>query len=181
MNTDDLVLKPYNFREDTEDLYGLISNYDEQIMFHSLVCLNSCMEFEQWMIDNFRRVYLDFRVIKDIKNYNTTIGYAYAYDYRRNDLNCKLCLFLKKEYRDSGLGAFATIKYMDLLFRCYPIRKIYFDIYDYNKQSLKSNLQAGFIEEGCLKEYRYHNGSFYDLHILSMDRETFYNKFGSML
>lgn len=63
----------------------------------------------------------------------------------------------------------------------YPIRKVYFEIYDYNTQSLSSNLQAGFTEEGCLKEYRYHNGVFHDLHILAMSRQDFYKCFEGFL
>lgn len=37
-----------------------------------------------------------------------------------------------------------------------------------------SNQKAGFLEEGVLKKYRYYNGKFHDLHILSMDRKRFY-------
>lgn len=40
---------------------------------------------------------------------------------------------------------------MKQLFKQYPLRKIYVDIYDYNQESLKSNISAGFEIEGSIE------------------------------
>jgi RimJ/RimL family protein N-acetyltransferase len=109
------------------------------------------------------------------------IGYVHNYDFSMRDGRCKLVVFIDESYREFGIGAIAAISFMRKLFDDYPIRRMYLDIYDYNKESLVSNLKAGFKEEGVIKNYRYHDGSFYDLHILSMDRKTFETKLGGRI
>ena len=90
-------------------------------------------------------------------------------------------IFLNKKYRDVGVGALCGVQFLDELFSNYPLRKIYIDVYDYNKQSLACNLGIGFVEEGCLKGYRYNNGEYHDMHLLSITREKFYEKAGGFL
>lgn len=76
-----------------------------------------------------------------------------------------------------GIGAMATLSFMKQLFKQYPLRKIYVDIYDYNQESLKSNISAGFEIEGVLKEYRYLNGKYHSLNVLSISRECFEKRY----
>lgn len=175
-----LSLRKFNFRNDLEDLFNLMMDSKDQILFHGRIQINSLPDFEKWMINNMTHVYHDFYVICDDNDYNI-VGYIYSYEYRTYDGHCKVCTFLKSKYRDIGVGAICGIRFFDELFSSYPLRKIYIDVYDYNKQSLASNLDAGFVEEGCLKDFRYDNGGYHDMHLLAITRENFYKKFKEVL
>lgn len=175
-----LTLKKFNFRNDLEDLFTLMTDSRDQMLFHGKMQINSLPDFEKWMIANMAQVYHDFYVICDGSGYNI-VGYVYSYEYRPYDGHCKVCIFLKEKYREVGVGALCGIRFLDELFSNYPLRKIFIDVYDYNKQSLSCNLGAGFVEEGCLKEYRFYNGTYYDMHLLALTREAFYNTCGDLL
>lgn len=168
-----LNFRKFDFRTDIRDLFELMTDSKDQSLFHGRIQINSLQEFENWMINNFSHNYHVFYVVC---SENAIVGYIYSYQFRAYDGHCKVCAFLNKKYRDVGIGAYVGLKFLNELFLDYPIRKIYIDVYDYNNQSLLSNLQIGFVEEGCLKEYRYNNGQYYDLHILSIAREKFFEK-----
>ena len=169
----DVCLRKFNFRSDIEDLFNIMTNPDDQMLFIRKIPFNTLPEFDLWMQNNFKGFYHEFNVITDKKNGYEFYGFVYSYEYSAVDSHCKLCLVLKKEYRNTGLGARIAITFLDYLFTNYPLKKVFLTIYDYNKQSLESNIQAGFTEEGIIREYRYYNGNYYDLHILSMSREEF--------
>ena len=175
-----LKLKKFNFRNDLADLFEIMMDNQDQALFHGRMQINSLPDFEKWMIGNMAHFYHDFYVITSDDNY-TIVGYVYSYEYKIYDGHCKVCIFLNKEYRDVGVGALCGIRFLDELFSNYPLRKIYIDVYDYNKQSLACNLGVGFVEEGCLKDYRYNNGEYHDLHLLSITREKFYEKAGEII
>ncbi len=163
----------FNFREDLEALFAIMLDNRDQILSNQRIQINSIPNFEQWLMNNMSSFYHDFYLIKNVADHSI-IGYVYSYDYRIYDGHCKVCLVLSPNHRDSGIGAFVGIKFLDQIFTNYPLRKIYIDIYDYNQQSLNCNLGIGFIEEGCLKNYRYDKGTYFDLHLLSITREVFY-------
>ena len=174
-----LILRKFNFRTDLEDIFRLMTDSREQSLFHGRMQINSLPEFERWMVANMAQFYHDFYVIFDESSYNI-VGYVYSYEYRVYDGHCKVCIVLNKQYRDVGVGAICALRFLNELFTSYPLRKIFIDVYDYNKQSLQSNIDAGFVEEGCLKECRYYNGKYYDTHILGLTRERFYEKYGAI-
>jgi RimJ/RimL family protein N-acetyltransferase len=147
--------------------------HNEQYLFSNKIVINSIQDFESWFINNIHGYYHDFYIAECS---NAVVGFAYTYEFRPFDLNCKICVYIKSEFQTTGMGGIVAITFINELFTGYPLKKVYAPIFGYNKQSLMSNLQAGFVEEGVLKEYRYHNGFFYDLHLLSMYRETFYDR-----
>ena len=152
----------------------------DQMLFNGKLTLNTIPEFDLWLQDRFKRYFHEFYVISDSEDCSM-LGYIYSFEYFSSDMHCKLCLVIKKEYRNTGIGAEAAIRFMDELFRNYPLRKIFSTVFDYNKQSLMNNIQAGFKEEGCFKEYRYYDGEFHDMHILSISRDDFYNKYSFVI
>lgn len=180
MENSNVKFKKFDFRNDVVDLFNLMLDSKEQVLFHSRFQINSLPEFEKFMATNLATIYHDFYVIFDESTYSN-IGYVYSYEFSHYDSHCKICLFVKDKYQNSGIGAYMGVKFVDELFRNYPLKKIFTDVYDYNKQSLLSNLDSGFVEEGCLKEFRYHNGKYYDLHVLGLSREDFYKKFEGVI
>lgn len=171
--------KKFDFRYDSDDLFAIMLG-DEQFLIHSVMQINTRIDFEKWLAGQFAHNYHDFYVLRHRENRNL-IGFIYSYEYSTIDLNCRVCCFLNRQYRDVGFGAVCTMKFVDELFSKYPLRKVYADIYDYNEQSLKSIRDSGFTEEVCFKAYRYYNGRYYDMHTLGLGREKFYEVFGTLL
>ena len=72
-------------------------------------------------------------------------------------------------------------RFMGDLFSAYPLRKIYALVYGYNEESLRSNLAAGFVEEGVMREYRYLGGAWHDCHILALTKQAYEEGLGKLL
>lgn len=168
----ELTFENADLRKCAGELYGMIMNPSEQFLFLSQERCNSLQEFEIWFQERARHFYHDFFLICS-DDHSLILGIVYSYDMKMNNGHCKIAIYIKPEFRSEGIGAIAALKMIDYLFRAYPLRKIYSEVYDYNRESLASNLDAGFSEEACLKEYRYFNGEYYDLHFLSITGEAF--------
>lgn len=172
-----IIFRKFMIRKDLEILYRIMSDPMEQINIQRKASYNSTVEFEEWILEQLKGHFHDFYILEDIEKHRVA-GFVYSYDFRISDGHCMICVYVMAEYRNLGVGAMCSLQFLDELFRDYPMRKIYLSIYDYNRQSLQSNLHAGFREEGCFKEYRYFNGKYWDMHILAIDRNTFYKLHG---
>ena len=176
----DFILRKFNFRNDIQDLFDIMVDPDYQMLFHRRLAINTLPDFDAWLQANFKGNFHEFYVVSDKRNLGM-IGFVYSYDYSPVDCNCKFVLVLRKDIQGTGLGVMVGIQFLDVLFRNYPLKKVFSLVYDYNSQSLQSQTQAGFCHEGEFKECRYYDGKFHDLHILSMSRETFYEKYSGVL
>lgn len=173
------ILRGFDARRDLEAAYRIFMDYDSQYLFHSAFRIDDIGAFERWLLSSIGQNFMAFQVIADESD--RLIGIVYAYDYRPHDGHCKLCTALAPEYIDSGVGGFATLRFLDQLFRYYPLGKVFLTVYDYNRKSLENNFRAGFEEEAVLREYRYYDGNRWDLHVLSVSREDFYARFSEIL
>lgn len=167
-----VVLRKFYLHADIAYLYKMMINADQHL-FSTKITMNSEEGFSDWLLEHIEHDFHDFFVIADEES-NVPVGYVHNYDFSLQDGNCKIVVYIDEPYRNTGLGGYCAIQYMDYLFLKYPLKKIYVTIYAYNRESLTSNQKAGFLKEGVLKKYRYYNGKFHDLHILSMDRKRFY-------
>src|SRR5262249_5736243 len=84
----------------------------------------------------------------------------------------KATTLLLEENVGHGGGVIATALFMDWLFQSLPLRKVYQEAYGYNAGVLRMWRKIGLIEEGVLKEDRYWNGAYWDLHIFALYREA---------
>ena len=167
-----LAFRAYHGTEDARVMFDLYSDPFEQALFAQRVPLTTPFEFQEWLEANLRDQYHEFRVVA-CESTGDLAGFMFAYDYRPFDLHCKVCLYMRPMWRSTGAGAIMGARFLADLFCAYPLRKVYALVYDYNNESLHSNLKAGFREEGCLEKYRYLNGAYHDCHVLSLDRRTF--------
>lgn len=173
------TLRPFGGKADLARIFPLYMDPVEQPLFAQRVPITSEEEFGEWFEGNLRDLYHDFHVIED--GAGEFAGFVFSYDYHPFDLHCKVCVYAVAPYRGTGLAGFAGAAFIDELFRLYPLRKVYALVYGYNEESLASNLQAGFVEEGCFKEYRYLDGAWHDCHVLGLTRERFYEGVGRMV
>ena len=163
-----------DLKKDIQGLYEYMTDEENQILFSSFFRINDICFFEKWLTEKLIRSYHDFFMIDNSKG--ETIGFTFSYEFYLLDLHCKYTLCLYKEYQDIGLGAYAAIKMVDYLFRNYPLQRIFISVYDYNKKSLVYNIKGGFEEVGVLPEYKFYNGKYFPIHILTINREKFYDK-----
>lgn len=168
----DITLRLVNVPWDLDFLYQIMTAPD-QYLFSTMTPLNSKDDFANWFLPRLQNDFHDFRVIM---LQDKLIGVVYNYDFSLTNGHCKICTDVLEQYRNSGTGGVATILYMNYLFQSYPLRKIYSTVYEYNRQSLLSNARSGFVEEGVITRYKYHDGKYSDIHYFSISRESFNTK-----
>ncbi len=172
-------LKRFDRSKHYESFAALVSREDDLAFWMPLACLNTDKDLDYYIDTRFSRYYHEFFVVENRDN--GLMGVVYSHDYHPNDGHAMVSIALGPEYRDKGYGAVAMGIFLDFLFNHYSIRKVFATIYGYNKRSLAVSKRAGFCEEGCLKEYRYLNGRYHDLHYLSITREAFYRLHRTMI
>jgi len=136
-------------------------------------------EYSEALASRLRGYYHVFLVILDSNN--KPIGFIYSYDASLADGFVFVTTFLESSSRRSGLGAKAGLLFYDYLFAYYPFRKIYCDVFEYNKESLSALKHAGFEIEGTFQEHRFFRGRYHTLYRLALYREKFYERFSSMV
>ena len=165
-----------DYAKDLDTLYRYMMKEENQILFSHAYQINSLPLFDQWITGKLaRNEYHDFFMIENAPG--ETIGFTFSYEFFACDGHCKYTICLYDEYKNSGLGAAAGIRMMDCLFRKYPLRQIFISVFDYNKNSLEINRKGGFTEVGVLPDYRYSDGAYASLHILTMSRQDFYGRY----
>ena len=171
MDTTGITWRGFDPQRDMEPIYRLYQNPWEQALFAQRVPVASLDEFAAWFGENLSTLYHDFHIVEDARS--ELAGFVFSYDYHPFDLHCKVCIYVVEAYRTTGLAGTVGASFIDELFTLYPLRKVYALVYGYNTESLASNLQAGFVEEGVLRAYRYLGGTYHDCHVLSLTREDF--------
>ena len=166
----------YDHRRHLEPLFRYMTDAEEEVWFLSRCESNSLRDFDGWIQDRLRHFYHDFFVIEAADG--GFIGIVYSYDFHMRDGHCKAAVYIAPEWRRGGMGAIAGIQFIRHLLRFYPLRRIHCDVYAYNEKSLTSLRQCGFEQTGVVKEYRYFNGKYHDLVLLSVSRDDFLNKCG---
>ena len=166
-----IKLRLFNHEKDRGSLYSYMSKLENQIMFSHKFQVNNDREFCEWLNDRFRHLYHDFFMIETDKG--ETIGFTYSYEFFSNDGHLKFALCLFEEYQNKGYGPVAALHMLKYLFTSYSINQVFTTVFDYNQNSLQSNLKGGFDEVGVLPNYRFYDGKYHSLHYLTMSREKF--------
>ena len=161
----------YDHRKHLEALFKMMMDPEEQTMFLTHSISNSLRDFDNWLQDRLKYHYHDFFVVESDKE--ELIGIVYSYDHRMQDGHCKMTTYITQKWRHIGLGSMVGLDFIGFLFRFYPYRRINCDVYRYNIESFESLKQAGFEVTGHVKEYRYFNGKYHDLMLLTMSREYY--------
>ncbi|MBQ9227744.1 MAG: GNAT family N-acetyltransferase [Eubacterium sp.] len=171
-------LEPLCWEKDLAALYRYMTT-EEQYLFSTKVLHLSPQRFEEWLAAKLDSDFHDFYMVRGTDG--TTVGYVHNYGFSTVNRHCKLVTYIVPEQRQYGLGAQATVLFMDNLFRRYPLEKLYSTVYAYNEESLQCNRRAGFVYEGTLKDFRYYDGKHWPLAYFSITREQFYHRFGRFL
>lgn len=120
-----------------------------------------------------------YLLIKDSTKSNA-IGFIYSYNYSVADGLIFITINILPEYQNKLYGAEAGVKFVNYLFKYFPIRKIYFDVFEYNDKSNDLLTSMGFKLEGEFKEHKFYNGNYYSLYRYAVFRKEFYKTIGGL-
>jgi RimJ/RimL family protein N-acetyltransferase len=98
------------------------------------------------------------------------VGLVFDYDRALEDGHTKVTTLLEDARTGHGSGVIATALFVGWLFQALPFRKVYMDVYGYNAGVVRILRKVGFAEESVLKENRFWDGAYWDLHVLSLTR-----------
>lgn len=166
------TLRRYDAEKDIKDLYRVYSDYSEQYKLFSVMNTNSYDDFKQKFENKLYASYKDFLII-EVEN--SFAGFVASYDFKVVDGHIKGMIYIEPNFR-SGYVCMAGIEFANILFQYYNIRKIYTEVFAYNRYSITYHEKIGFTEECRLKQYKYFDGKFWDVIYFQISRESFYEK-----
>jgi RimJ/RimL family protein N-acetyltransferase len=65
----------------------------------------------------------------------------------------------------------ALLLFTKYLFECFPVRRLYSEVYQYNGVSMRLHRRFGFLEEGRLREHVWYRDRFWDSFVFALTRE----------
>jgi RimJ/RimL family protein N-acetyltransferase len=80
-------------------------------------------------------------------------------------------LYTEPSSRKTGAGVEAALLFGDYLFKFFAIRKLYAEVYEFNVDSMDVLLNAGFVQEGMLKEHLWYENRYWNMHQLALYRD----------
>jgi RimJ/RimL family protein N-acetyltransferase len=101
------------------------------------------------------------------------IGFAYCYQTSANNKTAYLCICIDKPYMNSPTSLKAAYCYLAYLFERCAYRKLYAEVFAYNTLCVGLLTKLKFQQEGCLREFQWWRGRYWDQYIFSLSRSTF--------
>lgn len=106
------------------------------------------------------------------------IGSVIAYNADLNNGFAYVAAGMSRGAIDSGIGVEAVDLFIAHLFACYRLRKLYFEVPEYNLSQFSSAIGWLFRNEGVQADHTFYNGRFWDRYILALYRGD-YEKVGT--
>jgi RimJ/RimL family protein N-acetyltransferase len=101
------------------------------------------------------------------------IGFCQAYDMNLSEGWGSFLLFMSEDYRKRPHAAEAALILLDLMFKYFPLRKIYADSFEYNRDSYDILINSGFREEARLPNHIWYEDRYWAIIKLALYREDF--------
>lgn len=136
-------------------------------------------EYREVIISRMRKYYHVFFIIEIPAN--KPIGFIYSHDVNLVDGFISMTAFLEPVSRGHGFGIKAGILFCNYFFTYYPLRKIYCEVFEYNKESLSLLKHAGFVIEGKFEKHRFFRGKYWALYRLALYQEKFFKRFDPVI
>lgn len=167
---------------DLKGKYVKLIPYDEQYLDYLYIHLttNNIEGFEECELKQKNDLYrfmnnsnMSFKVfIKDISS-DKIIGYIAGYNYNKVDGYIYITSILEGK---ENLNKEALNLFIVYLLKCFPIRKIYCEVYENDNKKLDIFQTIGFSKEATLNEDVFFDGKYYNKHVLALYREDYSNE-----
>lgn len=152
-------LKKFVPEDDILELYGLFVAVHLNVKMPGQPVIRSKNEFTDWLVHQLYGYYHDLYLIYDE---NEISGYIMSFDYRIYDGHCRVYGFNK-----GGLNCDLLEQFTNRLCSEYPLRKLFLQVTENESILIQSAKKIGFHEEARLAEYKYIDGKYIDVYILS--------------
>lgn len=118
-----------------------------------------------WLSRQLSGYFHDFYVLEENSEMDDMCisGFIIAYDYRVYDSHCHIYGYAKMGISEEVLSEFLYV-----LFREYPLRKVFLEVTELDKNLLSVAQRVGFREEARLSDNKYIDGNYRDLVIFSI-------------
>lgn len=167
---------------DLKGKYVKLIPYDEQYLDYLYVHLttNNIEGFEECKLKQKNDLYrfmnnssMSLKVfIRDISS-DKMIGYIAGYNYNKVDGYIYITSILEGK---ENLNKEALNLFIVYLLKCFPIRKIYCEVYEKEEKKINVLKNFGFVVEAKLKEDTFFDGKYYDKYMLTLYREDYCNE-----
>jgi RimJ/RimL family protein N-acetyltransferase len=165
-----MKMRQYNSKSDFHSIYKMFCEESTSHLVLNRSGHNDEFSFQRWLETSMQKEFNDFMVFQ---NETDLVGCAYSYNFNSLDGICNITTVVDDRYRGTGIGVICFMKFVDYLFKIYPLRKIYLNIYHYNAISVAIMDKAGVLLEARLREYHFYDGKYEDLLIYSVSRGFF--------
>ncbi len=158
-------LRNINLQNDAERIYELLIRCERtEFMSKRFVFLNKD-DCQHWLSRQLSGYFHDFYVIEENSETGDTCicGFIIAYDYRVYDSHCHIYGYIRK-----GITKEVLSEFLHVLFREYPLRKVFLEVTELDEPLLSVAQKVGFKEEARLLDNKYIDGNYRDLVILSI-------------
>lgn len=119
------------------------------------------------------RYYHTFFVFESLESPNDPIGIFYTYRYSPANGTVFATMAVDKARQQLGCAAEAGLMAYRYLFTNYPLRKVYANVFEFNKESYDFSRSCGFVEEGFMKEHIYYDGRYWGMYTLALYRNAY--------
>lgn len=153
------LLKRFVPEDDILNLYSFIFDKNMLIKMPRQPIVHSKNEFADWLVRQLQGFYHDLYLVY---NEQQVIGYMLSFDYRVYDGHCQIYGVC-----DRSISCELLRQFIDWLCSEYPLRKIFLSVTKKEDELMKVAKKVGFLEETCLNEYKYIDGQYMDMYILS--------------
>lgn len=114
---------------------------------------------------------LDHRVVRRLGDTSQQMcGTVSAYQPSFRDGTAFIGVMFRPSLHRTGMGIAAVARYVDLLFREWPLRKLYGEVAQFNYASFASGAGRYFEVEGRLRDHMLLGGRYWDVHLITITR-----------
>jgi RimJ/RimL family protein N-acetyltransferase len=100
------------------------------------------------------------------------IGYALGYNIDQWDGCMSVGMYIEPRLQVRGYGGEAALRYVDFLFRNFPLRRITSEIYEFATATLGIVRAMGAEEAGFIPEHFWHEDRYWGVHFMVLTREN---------
>lgn len=104
------------------------------------------------------------------------IGYALVYSIDTWDAWAWVGMYLDKEHRFKGHGGEAALLSVEWVFRWFPVRKIFTEVYDFGEHQLRLVKTMGFDEEGYHPDHFWFGDRFWGVYRMALTRDRWMDR-----
>jgi RimJ/RimL family protein N-acetyltransferase len=167
-------LRPFDERIDFEWYYKLSTKIDSLLKWRFFGSPPSRDQFAQLL---YASVHCQF-----VAELNTTrldkdprLGVVVSYNY--DSYNNITYLGTITNGSSYGMGVVISTIFIEYLFNTFPLRKIYFEMPEFNLKSIKSAVDRFFLEESRLKNHFFAYGRYWDYLTYALYRQDFFDNY----